>query len=38
MEKQDFSLVKALKSFRVYVLHYKITAYVPSSATKDILT
>jgi hypothetical protein len=38
MEKQDFSLVKALKYFRVYVLHSKITAYVPSSAIKDILT
>jgi hypothetical protein len=24
MEKQDFSLVKALKSFRVYVLHSKV--------------
>jgi hypothetical protein len=38
MEKQDFSLVKALKYFRVYVLHSKIIAYVPSSAIKDILT
>jgi hypothetical protein len=30
-------LVKALKSFRVYVLQSKITAYVPSSAVKEIL-
>jgi hypothetical protein len=38
MEKKDFSLVKALKYFRVYVLNSKITAYVPSSDIKDILT
>jgi hypothetical protein len=30
-------LVKALKSFKVYVLQSKITAYVPSSAVKEIL-
>jgi hypothetical protein len=29
--------VKALKAFRVYVLHSKITAYVPSASVKDIL-
>ena len=29
--------MKALKSFRVYVLHSKITAYVPSTSMKDIL-
>jgi hypothetical protein len=38
MEKQDFSLVKAVKYFRVYVLHSKIISYVPSSAIKNILT
>jgi hypothetical protein len=38
MERQAFSLVKALKFFRVYVLHSKVIAYVPSSAIKDILT
>jgi hypothetical protein len=38
MEKEDFALVKALKSFRVYVLHSKFIAHVPSSAIKDILT
>ena len=37
MEKQAYALVKALKAFRIYVLHSKITAYVPSAAVKDIL-
>jgi hypothetical protein len=37
MEKQAYALVKALKSFRVYVLHSEITAYVPNSAVKEIL-
>jgi hypothetical protein len=37
MEKQAYALVKALKAFRVYVLHSKITAYVPSTFVKDIL-
>jgi hypothetical protein len=37
MEKQTYALVKALKSFRIYVLHSKITAYVPSTSVKDIL-
>ena len=30
-------MVKALKAFRVYVLHSKITAYVPLASVKDIL-
>jgi len=38
MEKQAFSLVKAIKDFRVYVLHYHIFAYVPNVVVKDILT
>ncbi len=29
--------MKALKSFRVYILHAEIIAYVPSSAVRDIL-
>jgi hypothetical protein len=29
--------VKALKAFRVYVLHSKVIAYVPSASVKDIL-
>ena len=37
MEKHAYALVKSLKSFRVYVLHSKIIAYVPSSFVKDIL-
>jgi hypothetical protein len=37
MEKQAYAMVKALKSFRTYVLHSKIIAYVPTSAVKDIL-
>jgi hypothetical protein len=37
MEKQAYALLKALKSFRVYVLHYEIIAYVPSSVVKEIL-
>lgn len=38
MEKQAFSLVKALKYFRVYIFHSPGVAYVPSSAVKNILT
>jgi hypothetical protein len=38
MEKQVYALVKALKEFRVYILHSHTTAYVPSSSVKDILT
>jgi hypothetical protein len=37
MEKQAYALVKALKAFRVYVLHSKVTSYVPSASMKDIL-
>jgi hypothetical protein len=37
MQKKAYALVKALKSFRVYVLHSKIIAYVPSASVKDIL-
>jgi hypothetical protein len=38
MEKQAYALVKALKAFRVYVLHSKFIAYVPSASVKDVLT
>jgi len=38
IEKQAYALVKSLKAFRVYILHSKIVAYVPSAAIKDILT
>jgi hypothetical protein len=37
MEKHTYSLVKSLKYFRVYVLHSKIIAYIPSTFVKDIL-
>jgi hypothetical protein len=37
MEKQAYALVKTLKSFRVFVLHSKITAYVLSSVLKEIM-
>jgi hypothetical protein len=37
LEKQAYTMVKALKAFRTYVLHSKIIAYVPSSPVKDIL-
>ena len=38
MENQDYSLVKALKESRVYILHSDSIVYVPSAAIKDILT
>jgi hypothetical protein len=37
MEKQVYTMVKALKDFRTYVLHSKVIAYVPTSSVKDIL-
>jgi hypothetical protein len=37
LEKQAYAMVKALKSFRTYVLHSKIITYVPMNAIKDIL-
>jgi hypothetical protein len=37
MEKQAYAMVKALKAFRTYVLHYKVIAYVLNSSVKDIL-
>ena len=38
MEKQAYALVKALKYFRIYILHSHVVAYVPSSVVKSILT
>ena len=38
MEKQAYASVKALKEFRVYILHSHSTIFVPSAAIKDILT
>jgi hypothetical protein len=37
LEKQAYTMVKALKAFRTYVLHSKIITYVPTSVVKDIL-
>ena len=38
MEKHAYALVKYLKDFRVYELHSRIIAYLPSNAIKDIFT
>jgi hypothetical protein len=38
MEKHDFSLVKSIKDFRVYIFHSHTIAYVPNAVVKDILT
>ena len=38
MEKQAYALVKALKYFKVYILHSHVIAHVPTSAIKGILT
>eukprot|EP00253_Pinus_taeda_P028184 PITA_28184 len=37
IEKQVLALIKALKYFRVYILHSHVLAYVPSAAVKDVL-
>ena len=37
IEKQALALVKALKDFRVYILHSHILAYVPNVVVKDVL-
>ena len=38
IEKQAYALIKSLKTFRIYILHAKVLAYVPSAALKDVLT
>ena len=38
MEKQVYALVKALKDFRVYILHSHVIAHVPTATVKGILT
>jgi hypothetical protein len=38
IEKQAYALIKSLKSFRIYILHSKVIAYVPSPSVKDVLT
>jgi hypothetical protein len=37
MDKKAYALVKYLKYFRVYVLHSRFIAYVPSTSIKEIL-
>jgi hypothetical protein len=37
MEKQAYALAKAIKAFRIYFLHSKVVAYVPSASVKEIL-
>lgn len=37
IEKQDLVLTKALKDFRVYILHSHTKAYVHNAAVKDVL-
>ena len=38
IEKQAYALIKSLKTFRIYILHEKFLAYVPSFVVKDVLT
>ena len=38
IEKQAYALINSLKDFRIYILHAKVLAYVPSAAVKDVLT
>jgi len=38
MEKQTIALMKAIKHFRVYILHSHIISYVPNVVVKDIIT
>jgi hypothetical protein len=37
MEKQAYTMVKALKAIRTYVLHSKVIAYMPTNSVKYIL-
>ena len=37
IEEQALALVKALKDFRVYILHSHILVYVPNAVVKDVL-
>lgn len=37
IEKEAYAIVKSLKSFRVYILHSNVIAYVPNIAVKDVL-
>ena len=37
LEKHAYALVKAMKAFRVYILHAQVIYYVPSFAVREIL-
>ena len=37
IEKQAYALIKSFKDFRIYILHAKVIAYVPSSLVRDVL-
>ena len=37
-EKHEFTMVKALKQFRYYILHSHSIAFVPKTIVKNILT
>jgi len=37
IEKHAYALIKSLKYFRIYILHSKVIAYVPSTLVKDVL-
>lgn len=37
LDKQDYVLVKALKSFHMYVLQSEITMFFPTTTVKDIM-
>ena len=38
MEKHAYALIKALKEYRVYILHSHTISYVPNTVLKDILS
>ena len=38
LEKQAYALLKAIKYFRIYILHSHIVAFVPNTVVKYILT
>lgn len=37
IEKQAYALLKALKAFRIYIIHSKTIAFVPNITMKDVL-
>ena len=38
LDKQKYTLVQALKDFRVYIFHSHVIAHIPMSVVKGILT